>query len=99
MDNLRFVGPIVHYPSGAASVDVVAPAWLLDDVQALPCVQSVQPAEVMINGQARDGLRLWLVPTAAPNPDAALLQVESLLDMGAAWEDRLAALPILEREV
>lgn len=90
MSNLRYVGPIVHYPSGAASVDVIAPAWLLDDVRVLPCVQSDQPAEVMINGQAQAGLRLWLVPTAAPNPDAALLQIETLLDLGAAWEDRLA---------
>lgn len=96
MDNLRYVGPVLHYPSGAASVDVVAPAWLLDDVQALPCVQSVQPAEVMINGQARDGLRLWLVPTLVP--DEAVMQVEALLDMGESWEDRLARLPILERE-
>lgn len=96
MDNLRYVGPVLHYPSGAASVDVVAPAWLLDDVQALPCVQSVQSAEVMINGQARDGLRVWLVPTL--DPVEAVMQVEALLDMGESWEDRLAELPILERE-
>jgi hypothetical protein len=96
MDNLRYVGPIVHYPRGAASVEVVAPAWLLDDVQALPCVQSAQPAEVMINGQARDGLRVWLVPTI--DPVEAVLQIETLLDLGAAWEDLLADVPILERE-
>lgn len=96
MDNLRYVGPVLHYPSGAASVEVVAPAWLLDDVQVLPCVQSVQPAEVMINGQARDGLRLWLVPTL--DPVVAVMQVEALLDMGESWEDRLTELPILERE-
>lgn len=96
MDNLRYVGPVLHYPSGAASVDVVAPAWLLDDVQALPCVQSAQSAEVMINGQARDGLRLWLVPTL--DPVEAVLQIETLLDMGESWEALLVDVPIPERE-
>lgn len=94
MDNLRCVGPVLPYPSGAASVDVVAPAWLLDDVQSLPCVQTVQTAAVLINGEVQWGLRLWL----SGDPVVSLLQVESLLDMGAAWEDRLAELPILQGE-
>lgn len=94
MDNLIYVGPVVPYPDGLAAVEVIAPAWLLDDVQSLSCVQTVQTAAVLINGEVQWGLRLWL----SGDPVMALLQVESLLDMGAAWEDRLAELPILERE-
>jgi hypothetical protein len=94
MDNLIYVGPVVPYPDGLTAVEVVAPEWLLDDVQALPCVQTVQTAAVLINGEVQYGLRLWL----SGDPVVALLQVETLLDLGAAWEDLLADVPILQGE-
>lgn len=84
MANLCVVGALVHYPSGAASVDVTAPAWLLDDVTLLDCVESHQPVILNLNGQSYWGVRVWLLP--AVDPVEAVQQIEKALDLGAAWE-------------
>lgn len=85
MANVCVVGALVHYPSGAASVDVTAPAWLLDDVTLLDCVESSQPQTVMLNGEAVEGVRVWLLPSV--DPVEAVRMIERALDLGAAWDD------------
>lgn len=90
MANLCVVGALVHYPSGAASVDVTAPAWLLDDVVLLDCVQSSQPQTVMLNGQAVEGVRVWLLPSV--DPVEAVRRIEQTLNRGVALDDLVSDL-------
>lgn len=85
MNNTYWLEPVIWWQMGKlASMNLIAPDWLIDRVAALECVSGVEPCYLPLNGCFVPAAQVWVKPDVECDPAwnavMATLEAGRLLD-------------------